>query len=315
MNQSEEAVSNLKAELAHVERLRWWHTCLYLGANLVVLFTLWLSLFYSLYRLPTTVSLLTMTLSAILLWTGSMRVLAFFQRYERTYFTKKETELITKYSRLMQDTNVRAILVYYLLKKYIYRHVSEDRLWLPIVCEWVRKTNSRPLSKEEVVLVGKLYCSLVRRYLLQQHLRESRHFGVAIEIASWRDAVSRSEPMIIEDRECLTELANAVALYGSRFVAARLENILRVHSIPSDWVWLQAREVVERIRARTHAADQRRSDARELLRSPWNMARSGMELVRPSEKDEGEGFVQEIQQPSSASKCDKEVFPDDQHGE
>lgn len=311
MNQSEEAVSNLKAELAHVERLRWWHTCLYLGANLVVLFTLWLSLFYSLYRLPTTVFLLTMTLSAILLWTGSMRLLAFFKRYERTYFTKKETELITKYSRLMQDTNVRAILVNYLLKKYTYGHVSEDRLWLPIVCEWVRKTHSRPLSKEEVALVGKLYCSLVRRYLVQQHLRESRHFGVA----SWLYAGSRSEPMVIENRECLIELANAVALYGSRFMAARLENILRVHSMPSDWVWLQAREVVERIRARTHAADQRRSDTRELLRSPWNLARSGMELVRPSEKDEREGFVQEIQQPSSASKCDKEVFPDDRHGE
>jgi hypothetical protein len=311
MNQSEEAVSNLKAELAHVERLRWWHTCLYLGANLVVLFTLWLSLFYSLYRLLTTVFLLTMTLSAILLWIGSMRLLAFFTRYERTYFTKKETELITKYSRLMQDTNVRAILVNYLLKKYTYGHVSEDRLWLPIVCEWVRKTHSRPLSKEEVALVGKLYCSLVRRYLVQQHLRESRHFGVA----SWLFAGSRSELMVIEDRECLIELANAVALYGSRFMAARLENILRVHSIPSDWVWLQAREVVERIRARTHAADQRRSDTRELLRSPWNLARSGMELVRPSEKDEREGFVQEIQQPSSASKCDKEVFPDDQHGE
>jgi len=26
MNQSEEAISTLKAELAHVERLRWWHT-------------------------------------------------------------------------------------------------------------------------------------------------------------------------------------------------------------------------------------------------------------------------------------------------
>jgi len=47
----------------------------------------------------------------------------------------------------------------------------------------------------------------------------------------------------------------------------------------------------------------------------YSIARSGTELVRPAEKEQGEAVMQEKQQPSSASKCDKEVTPDERRGE